>query len=96
MSFATRLADALAEENPGFYTAVNADLTTFAAAIDAELVTFGAGQRTRNWFEDQVLELAKGLADEMHVVLSVSGQPLLLETGYDLLLETGDLLSLEY
>jgi hypothetical protein len=96
MSFATRLAEALAEENPGFYTAVNADLTTFASAVDAELVTYGAGKRTRAWFEDQVLEFAKGLADEMHRVMPLSGQPFLLETGFDLLLETGEILSLEY
>jgi hypothetical protein len=96
MSFATRLDNALAEENPGFLTAVGADLTTFQTAIDAELVTYGASDRVRNWFEDAVLDFAVNLADEMHGMLTLSGQPLLLETGYDLLIETGDLFSLEY
>jgi hypothetical protein len=96
MSFATRLTRALAEENPGFLTAVSADLTTFHDSIDAELVTYGASDRVRAWFEDQLLDFAINLADEMHAVLPVSGEPLLLETGYDLLLETGDILSLEY
>lgn len=97
MSFATRLAAALAEENPGFYTAVNADLTTFASAIDAELVTFAAGTRVRHWFEDQILEFAKGLADEMHVSRpTVFGSPLLAEDGFDILDESGGLISAEY
>lgn len=96
MSFATRLAAALAEENPAFYTAVNADLTTFAAAIDAELVTYTASVAVRHWFEDQILEFAKGMADQMHSAGGTVVQiPLELETSYRLLLETSDNLLLE-
>lgn len=96
MSFATRLATALAEENPGFYTAVAADLEAFQSSLDAELVTFGAGARTRSWLDDQILALAIDLADKMHGRGGpAGGTPLTLETGYRLLLETGDNLLLE-
>lgn len=96
MSFATRLSDALAEVNPGFLTAVNADLTTFHDSLDAELITYGASSRVRAAIEDKILALAIELADTMHGRGGpTGGTPLTLETGYQVLLETGDPILLE-
>lgn len=95
MSFATRLATALAAENPAFYTEVSEDLTNFQASLDAELVTYGASNRVRNWLEDRILQLAVELADQMISDTPQISGALLTENGLLLLAESGLILQTE-
>ncbi len=95
MSFATRLATALAEENPAFYTEVSEDFTNFQTSLDAELVTYGASSRVRNWLEDRILQLAVEVADQMAGITPQITGGLLSETGLLLLSESGLILQME-